>query len=484
VANPRVARADYEALLAAGVEPPPSILEPLLVVLGASRALARGILAGGAEAIAYLAGALDRGLVTVPEHVQALELEIGADYGRADLPAILRRFKRREILRIGARDLAGRAPVDETMRELSSLAEAAVEIAVRHARARALAQFGAFASGERFRFVVLAMGKLGGGELNYSSDIDLVYLYRGGDGESAGGTKGPTDAGAVAARVSEIVTRTLGEMTEDGNVFRVDLRLRPEGQNGPIVNSFESALTYYESWGQTWERAAMLKARPVGGDLELGEEFLGEMEPFVYRRYLDFETIEEIQAMKARVDVAQKAERLARDVKLGPGGIREVEFVVQVLQLVHGGRDRRLRRRSTLETLAVASGVGLLERDEAERLAAAYRFLRDVEHKIQIDEERQTQLIPSDPDGERELASRLRIGRSASEPAAPRVEVSRFRTALDAHRGVVRRSFERIFRGARRSLDGESESEARKLFEAADDPAMAPQLRAIGFRDV
>ena len=176
------------------------------------------------------------------------------------------------------------------------------------------------------------MGKLGGEELNLSSDIDLIYLYEEDEGESIGGRNGKMSPRDFFARLAERITRVMGEITEDGLVFRTDLRLRPLGRNGPIVQSLYSALLYYESWGQNWERAALIKARPVAGDRELGSRFLQEVEPFIYRRYLDFTTVEDLREMKLRIeqDLLSPGKR-ERNLKLGPGGIREVEFFTQAL---------------------------------------------------------------------------------------------------------------------------------------------------------
>src|SRR5439155_4039 len=234
--------------------------------------------------------------------------------------------------------------------------------------------------GRRGAFVVLGMGKLGGEELNYSSDVDLVYVYER-DGEQAAGRT----LGQFFSRLAEEVTRALGEVTGDGLVFRVDLRLRPGGGEGPVAVSLPAALSYYEAWGQTWERAAWLKARAVGGDRALGERLIAELMPFVYRRYLDFGTLEDLEAMKRRVDASLRGPQAARDVKLGRGGIREVEFFVQAQQLVHGGKDPRLQVRSTLGALAALAATGYVEPERAlwrlgrlgfRDLESAYRELR------------------------------------------------------------------------------------------------------------
>jgi glutamate-ammonia-ligase adenylyltransferase len=248
-------------------------------------------------------------------------------------------------------------------------------------------------------------------------------------------------------------------------------------------------MVYYESLGQTWERAAMLKARPVGGDLDLGWTFLEEISPFVYRRFLDFTTVEEIEEMKARVDSRHSRARLDRDVKLGPGGIREVEFVAQALQLVHGGRDRRLRRRSTLETLRALADLGLLGHDEADALSAAYLFLRDVEHKLQIVHERQTQLIPEDPEEERLLARRLGYHLRETPEVGPledgaTPEVRRFRADLRRHRYAARRSFEQLFFGARSEIRRETDDDVVTLLQTLEDrPVAESRLAVMGFAD-
>ncbi len=497
VANPARALANLEALLAADVEPGPENLEPLLRVLGGSQAMASVLLAVPGAGLREFESALQKEQVAPAEHVAELLKIIAAGaaagevagLGSREVPAHLRRYKRRQLLRIGARDLLGLAKVEDTVRELSALAEGEIEIAWRHARACVTAELGEFAADDALRFVILAMGKLGGGELNFSSDIDLVYLFDGGSRGSLGGPRGSVNSQAFATRVAEILTRTLSEVREEGIVFRVDLRLRPDGQNGPIVNSLAGALVYYESFGQTWERAAMLKARPVAGDLALGAEFLREMRPFLYRRYLDFTTVEEIREMKTRVNREYSRARLERDVKLGPGGIREVEFIVQVLQLIHGGRDDRLKTRATLDTLHALADFGVLDGGEAEQLAAAYWFLRDVEHKIQIVHERQTHLLPDDPEEERFLARRLgyhlriRSGvPAAGDDACP--EVRDLRADLARHRATVRQSFEKLFSGAEVELGRSADEEVSSLLQSLEDRDRAcDRLASMGFRE-
>lgn len=487
-ADPAAAALNLEALLAAGFDPPPALVEPLVCVCGASQALTSVFMSVPGTDAAWFARALATDAVLPSEHLASFASAAGS-FRSPEVPAVLRRHKRREVLRIGSRDLLRLASVADTVRELSSLAEGAIEVAVRYARAQVARDYGEFASDDRLRFVVLGMGKLGVRELNFSSDIDLLYLFDGGRRQTSGGPRGALGGGAFATRMAEIATRVLSEVSGEGFVFRVDLRLRPEGQNGPIVNSLGAALVYYESLGETWERAAMLKARPVAGDLDLGWAFLEEIRPFVYRRFLDFTTVEEIDEMKAKVDSRHSRARLDRDVKLGPGGIREVEFIAQALQLVHGGRDLRLRSRSTLETLRALADLGIVDRDDSAALSQAYLFLRDVEHKLQIVHERQTQIVPSDPEEERLLARRLGyclrdLREGGSPPDGTSSEVVAFRADLARHRQAVRRSFEQLFFGARSGIGREADEQVISLIQTLEDRTSAEtRLAAMGFTD-
>jgi len=403
--------------------------------------------------------------------VRALE-----DLGAADalerdrLFAILRRSHRRELVRIGGRDLLGLATVDDTVRELSALAEATIEVATRAARARLATEWGGDTT---VPFVVLGMGKLGGEELNYSSDVDLVYVY----GEEADHVSG-RPIRHFFTRVAEEVTKAIGEVTADGLCFRVDVRLRPGGDQSPLAGSLAGALTYYEAFGQTWERSVWLKARPVGGDRTLGAMILDELQPFVHRRFLDFATLDDLKAMKARVDQSlRRPGQYERDVKLGRGGIREVEFWVQAHQLVHGGKDPRLQVRGTLLALERLVAGGYIDTAVGAGLSRAYRFLRDVEHKIQIARERQTQRIPDDPDEYRALVRRL--GYVGADGAAA------FEVAHARETGFVHETFEALFQGAEiQRRRGERADAVPLVDELEDGPATRTRLAALGFRDV
>jgi [glutamine synthetase] adenylyltransferase / [glutamine synthetase]-adenylyl-L-tyrosine phosphorylase len=463
---------------AGGGTPEEGQVGPLLRLLGGSPILS-GTLAGEGERWpALFATVLQVARRSGADHRQAMARDgVQGPLSREELQAGLRRHRRREMVRIGGRDLLRLATVDETVREISALAEGVIESAVECARARIAVEWGEATlpgdGGRLVAFCVLGMGKLGGEELNYSSDVDLVYVYER-DGEHAAGRT----LGEFFSRLAEEVTRALREVTGDGMCFRVDLRLRPGGGEGPVAVSLAAALSYYETWAETWERAVWLKARPVGGDRGLGEMLIGELVPFIYRRYLDYGTLEDLSAMKRRVDASLRAPKAVdRDVKLGRGGIREVEFFVQAQQLVHGGKDARLRQRSTLAALAALADTGYIDRPVAERLAAAYRFLRDVEHKLQIVQERQTQLLPVDREHVAALARRLGYrGRDAA---------GEFEATRAAHSAAVRAAFDGLFHGAGEERRREEQPEAGALLEELDQEERAMwRLGRLGFRDL
>jgi glutamate-ammonia-ligase adenylyltransferase len=377
------------------------------------------------------------------------------------------------LFRIGARDVLGSATLDDTLAAITTLAEVAIDAAVTHLRAWLARETGdaVDADGRPIGFVVLGLGKLGGGELNYSSDVDLVYLHEG--APPAAGAPDPKD---FFSRLASEVTRAIGEQTADGVVFRVDLRLRPEGAAGVLVNSVDGALTYYEGWGDTWERGALAKARPVGGDVVLGEHFIEEVRPFVYRRHLDYQTLEDLRRMKARVD-AEQAEQAPgiRDVKLGAGCIREVEFVVQALQLIHGGHEAAVRVPGTRAALRELERHAMVSGEEAAMLREAYVFLRDVEHAIQVVEQRRTQRLPTDAVALRALARRLGYGTGRRGRPAGGDELAAFESDWARHTTDVRDAFVRF-------LELKPSAAERA---AADDPGVAAILASLerGDRD-
>ncbi|HTM08187.1 MAG TPA: bifunctional [glutamate--ammonia ligase]-adenylyl-L-tyrosine phosphorylase/[glutamate--ammonia-ligase] adenylyltransferase [Verrucomicrobiae bacterium] len=455
----------------------------MLRLLGASGFLSDVLIRQGANWPEVFHRQIHTASKSAAAHIAELGGELTASAPPASVASALRRHKQLEYLRIGARDLRPEQQVEETMTELSALADGALEIAYRCCRATVEADFGALAlpgTEAPQRFVILGMGKLGGGELNFSSDIDLIYLYEEDEGESTGGAKGKCPPREFFSRIAETITRAMGEITDEGFVFRTDLRLRPFGTQGPIVQSLPSALTYYEAWGQTWERSALIKARPVAGDAGLGEQFLRDVEPFVYRRYLDFSTVEELRQMKARIEHELLGPRQQeRNVKLGYGGIREIEFFTQALQLLNGGHNPAVRDANTLRALAHLLEQGFIPQSEERSLSAAYRFLRQVEHKIQMVQEAHSHTIPEGNGEQTSLARRLGYTkvRGKSERAL-------FWSDFHKQTAAVRAAFDRLFHGAEKEMRAEGLSRWETVWNRLDDEARAVEdLAALGFPD-
>jgi glutamate-ammonia-ligase adenylyltransferase len=346
---------------------------------------------------------------------------------------VLRRFKYRQLLRIGARDLLGDAEMSVTTEELSHLADACLAVAWRDAEADARARYGAplDADGRETGAAVIGMGKLGGEELNYSSDIDLMFVY-GADGETAGGPEGRLENGEYFARVCRDLVAMIESVTDEGYAFRVDLRLRPEGRMGPVAMSLDAFRAYHESRAELWERQALLKARVSAGEAGVGARFMDWARDVVYRPGLDERVVPAIRGMKRAIDrqLGRRAVKAgATDVKLGRGGIREVEFLVQALQLLYGGDDPWLRTRNSLKALFRLTERGYLAPDLGRRLSHALVHLRTVEHRLQILHEFQTHSLPTDPVQLGTLARRVGIA------APPRLAARRF---LARHRAVTR----------------------------------------------
>jgi len=376
---------------------------------------------------------------------------------------VIRRFRRRETLRIGARDLLGRATVDETTLELSNLADVCLQAVFETALAGLQGRFklSAAAAAESGRFAVIGMGKLGGQELNYSSDVDVMFVYEY-DGDLT-----PTISSPVFfTKLAEEIVRVVGGAGAEGTIFRIDLRLRPEGRTGPLARSLESYEDYYAQWGETWERMALVKARPVAGDAALGDSFIKMVQPFVYARYASENVIQQMAALKQRIEnEIVGADHLTRHVKLGIGGIREIEFIVQSFQVLRGARVTALRERGTLRALTLLTRHKLLTEPEAAALADAYRFLRNVEHRLQMEMELQTHTIP---DEQRALA---RLSQSLGFAS-----VEKFFAAREAKTSAVRRIYESILAAA------SAENHAGNKWPTPEQlPAM---LTASGFTDV
>ncbi|RUR36973.1 bifunctional [glutamate--ammonia ligase]-adenylyl-L-tyrosine phosphorylase/[glutamate--ammonia-ligase] adenylyltransferase [Vreelandella populi] len=312
---------------------------------------------------------------------------------------VLRRFRRARMLGIVWRDL-NRPPgytMWHTAQAVSQLAELCLEAALGWLEQFYATRWGVPAArvdGSPQRLVVLGMGKLGAGELNLSSDIDLIFAFSE-KGETQGGRK-PLEHQEYFTKLGQKLIAALDAMSADGFVFRVDMRLRPLGDGGPLVGSFSMLSSYYQDQGREWERYAMLKARPVAGDIEAGRELLSSLKPFVYRRYLDFGAIESLRELKAMINREVKRKGMQSNIKLGSGGIREVEFVVQAFQLIRGGRDTELQVTSLQTALKRLPDLGLLPQAVVDELLPDYAFLRDIEHVIQALEDRQTQMLPVD----------------------------------------------------------------------------------------
>ena len=344
----------------------------------------------------------------------------------------LRRLRARVMARIVARDLAGLADLDEVTETMTALADATVAHAVAVLRAVLVARHGSPRSeaGEAQELIVVGMGKLGGRELNVSSDIDLIFVYPE-DGETDGEGQRLSNFDFFT-RLGRQLIGALAEITGDGQVFRVDMRLRPNGDSGPLVASFDMLENYFITQGREWERYAWIKARPLCGTR--GDALSTLARPFIFRKYLDFGAINAMRELHAQIRREVARRDMADNIKLGPGGIREIEFIAQVFQLIRGGRDKALQVRPTLRVLALLGERGLLAEAAVRELGAAYRFLRNLEHRLQYLDDAQTHTLPGKPEDQALVAR----GMGFSEYDALLAE-------LDDHRASVSRHFEAVF---------------------------------------
>ena len=339
---------------------------------------------------------------------QELESLLTQDYvtGIEELKQRVRNFHRLEYLLVIWRDICGLADVREICSRMSELADSTLQISLEVLHHWSCQEFGQpVAGGEPQTLVVLGMGKLGAHELNVSSDIDLIFSYpRAGNVESGpAGTKSLTNQ-QFFTRLGQRLIDALDSTTADGFVFRVDMRLRPYGSEGALVASFDAMEDYYQSQGRDWERYALIKARIVAGNKEQGQQLLERLKPFVYRRYLDFAMFESLRGMKSQINKQARRGKLAADIKLGPGGIREVEFTAQALQLVYGGRDKALRNPSLLKAFRGLVAGEYLPGKVADELVASYEYLRNLEHKLQAFANQQTQSLPASPEQQLRIA--------------------------------------------------------------------------------
>jgi len=396
----------------------------------------------------------------------------GAVPGEAQVQSELRRWRRRELTRIAWRDLAGWADLRQTLAELTAFADQAIVSALTSARAALTARYGEprGAGGELQPLVVIAMGKLGGGELNFSSDVDLVLLF-----PEHGDTDGPLGISneEFFTRLGQALVRLLQTATPEGFVLRVDLRLRPFGDSGPLVSSFAAFEDYLPRHGRDWERYAYIKARAVTALAQYAEVEASAIRPFVYRRYLDYGVFESLREMKALIGREVARRELADHVKLGPGGIREIEFIVQALQLTRGGRDRGLQTPSLLAALKRLGETRLLPAEAVSELTEAYVFLRRLENRLQMLADAQVHRLPADPLGRERIARAMGV---CDWPALA--------SELDAQRARVSHHFRLVF-----STGDEPEAAAVRIDlgrfwdSQAETAALGDALARAGFGD-
>jgi glutamate-ammonia-ligase adenylyltransferase len=495
----------------------------VLPASAADRTLLEALLASGeflpelllADAAQFPALAADPWLRR-PKPRAVIDREVrAATAGAGDLAALqrgLRRVRRFEMLRLGAREL-GWGTTEEVAQELAAFADACLGAAVEVCDAELTRELGEprEEAGGRARFVVIAMGKLGGEELNFSSDVDVCYFYSTDAGATASATGEPLTLHAYFSELARRVSAALEQLTADGMVFRVDLRLRPEGRNGPLCNALAAAEAYYETFGRTWERQAWLRARVAAGDRALGDELLGALEPFIYPRHIDPRMVAEVRELRALFrDPADAGDAFGDDgfdVKLGAGGIRDVEMVVQALQLLHAGKRPDLRERNTPRALPRLVVAGLLSDREAWTLLAAYRFWRRLEHRVQLATGAQRHRLPGDDEARARFAAGLRFAsladfdrevaskRAAVEaiaatlggpPESARLEAARLLDPLREREEIVRLAAAAGFKDAEGAADNLERTGARLppdlLQEVIASPD--PDRALVHFRDL
>jgi [glutamine synthetase] adenylyltransferase / [glutamine synthetase]-adenylyl-L-tyrosine phosphorylase len=389
----------------------------------------------------------------------------------AEFMARLRIARNREQVLVLWRDISG-ADVSDTLAALSAIADSLIGLAHDWSRRRLVVRFGVprNTDGQEQQLVILGMGKLGGRELNFSSDVDLIFTFpeRGeSDGESG------IDNDSFFTRLGRQLIRVLDEVTADGQVYRVDMRLRPFGASGPLVMNFTGVETYYQLHGREWERYALIKARPVAGDIAAGEALLKELQPFIYRRYLDYSVFGSLRDMKQGIRREVRRKGLEENIKLGRGGIREIEFIVQLFQLIRGGREPELRQRSLLAALDGVVANGHLATEEAERLKAHYEFLRRLENRIQGLHDAQTHDLPASEE------DRARLLAAMNEATWPELEA-----AVAAVRNEVAEAFDEVFVGPALPEEQAAGNAFDDLWHDRLDTASAEKLlRRTGFPD-
>ncbi|MFP4233820.1 MAG: bifunctional [glutamine synthetase] adenylyltransferase/[glutamine synthetase]-adenylyl-L-tyrosine phosphorylase [Nitriliruptoraceae bacterium] len=446
----------------------PDWLARVVAVAGASRPL--GDLIGRYRDAVEALRTLDS--VAVAATARAVEAAVHAGEDLAAKAAGIAQIRRRATADLAGRDLTGAAELEEVGAELARLAEGVLQGTLRAVHAEVAGGTPAA------RIAVIGMGKLGGCELNYVSDVDVVFVHEPVDGAE------DLEAARETRQVLTTLLELLNSSTTMGRAYDVDPTLRPEGRSGPLSRRVASFEAYWQRWAKTWEFQALLKARPVAGDLELGRRLLAAAEPFVWPEHLDPEVIVEIRSMKGRIEAKPEVVRhRERQLKLGPGGIRDIEFTVQLLQLVHGRGDRSLRVPGTLPALRALAANGYVEEEDAEAFAQAYRHLRTIEHRLQLAHERRTHTLPEDPERQEWLARTLGYRALSDEPAraAMLAELTRVQARVSAlHARLFYRPLLETYasvpaRSAGVSVPGER--------TAMGEEAATERLRALGFRD-
>ncbi len=418
----------------------------------------------------------------------------------------LRRFRNREFLRIGLRDLMKEADTIETIEDLSNVADICLQKAYEYCHSELERKYGIpyfedemYGLKERCEFVILGMGKHGGRELNFSSDIDLLYIYSSDKGMTSGiespdgRIENQITNHEYFVQLSRMVTKMVSEITDEGYAFRIDLDLRPEGKSGDITNSLRSAEIYYESWGETWERQALLKCRPAAGSIALGRKFIEMVKPFIFRKYLDFSALREIKEMKEKINKSLEQKGSGRsNVKLGYGGIREIEFIIQSFQLIYGGKEKWFRERNSMRALHRISEKGLLSYAEYFSLSNAYLFLRDLENRIQLFSGRQTHDIP-DEHGEQLVLSRKMCGGTGhpssgwvavdgSQKSELRNPESQLMPLYNYHTKNVREIYDNLFSAEIYDVTEVMEGELQWQIDMDDPASSIATLKQIGFK--
>jgi [glutamine synthetase] adenylyltransferase / [glutamine synthetase]-adenylyl-L-tyrosine phosphorylase len=471
--------ADKADALRAALRDEPDFRDRLTAVLGVSAGLADHLARHPADCEVL------RGAVTRPGPAELREEmlhAVGANPAGQEDPvaavkeatAALAAAYRRRLLHLAARDMTGVATVDATAEELADIAAAVLEAALAVARAELPP------SAAPCRLAVVAMGKCGGRELNYASDVDVIFVAEPVKDEDE------TAALATASRLASGLIGVCARSTPEGSIFPVDPNLRPEGRAGPLVRTLASHRAYYERWAKTWEFQALLKARPVAGDMALGQAYADALGPLVWEAARREHFVEDVQAMRRRVEQSLPARQAGRELKLGPGGLRDIEFAVQLLQLVHGRIDETLRAPATLPALAALAAGGYVGRADADELAAAYRFLRRTEHLLQLHRLSRTHTLPEDPAVLRRLGRAMRFTDGPNEAwwqsqatairPDPAVE---FDELWRRHARQVRRLHEKLFYRPLLEAVARLPSEAARL-----TPAEArARLEALGYAD-